>query len=76
MANVPPATVTITSTTGAGQAVTAKVFSNVTLVEFNYTANTIKIVSNNGGTITYFDYSAMSTVTYTISGGLTSITIS
>jgi hypothetical protein len=76
MANVAPASVVITSTTGAGQAVTAKTFSNVVDFEVDFVKNTIKIVSDNGLTITYFDYSAIATFTWVITAGVPVLTIS
>ncbi len=74
MANVPPATVTITSTTGPGQAVTALVLTGVTDIEVDFKANTIRIINN--GIETFFDYSAVTTFTWTITGGSAAITIS
>lgn len=75
MANVGPATATVTSTTGPGQALTAQVFTRVTDFEVDFMKNTMKITWNDGLTITYADYSTMATMTWTISGGATSITI-
>lgn len=74
MANSSPNTVTITSTTGAGITTTAGVFTDVTDIEFDFIANTIKIT--HGGIITYWDYSAIATITWTISGGHAAIVIS
>lgn len=76
MANVAPATLTITSTTGAGVSAVATVFTAVVDIEFDFIKNTIKVTHANGRTISYYDYSAMATVTWTISAGLTTITIS
>lgn len=74
MANSAPNTVTITSTTGPGVAATATVFTDVTEITFDFLANTIKIT--HGGIISYYDYSAMATLTWTISAGHAAITIS
>lgn len=74
MANVPPATVTVTSSTGAGQAVTALQFTDVTDLEVDFKANTIKITHGIG--ITYFDFSVIATVTWTVSGGASTIAFS
>lgn len=76
MPNVAPATVTITSTTGPGVTATATVFSNVTDIEVDFLKNTIKITHASGLTISYYDYSAMATLTWTITAGLTAIVIS
>lgn len=75
MANVGPATATVTSVTGPGQALTAQVFTRVTDIEVDFIKNTIKITWNDGLTITYVDYSTMTTFTWTISGGATTLTI-
>jgi hypothetical protein len=76
MANVGPGAVTITSTTGPGVTNTAVAFTRVTNIEVDLIKNTIKITHGDGLTISYYDYSAMATVTWTISGGATTITIS
>jgi hypothetical protein len=76
MANVGPATATITSTTGPGQSVTATVFNRVTNVEVDFMKNTLKVTHADGLTITYFDYSAITTMTWTISAGASTLTIS
>lgn len=76
MANVPPATVTITSTTGPGVSAVATAFTNVVDLEFDFAKNTIKITHAGGLTITYYDYSALATLTWTITAGATTITMS
>ena len=76
MANAAPATVTITSTTGPGQAVTAAVFTDVNSIEFDYLHNVIKVNRAGAGSTQVYDYSAMATVTVSISAGKTSVTIS
>ncbi len=75
MANAAPATVTITSTTGPGQAVTALKFTDVVKFEVDFSANVIKITRAGAGGIQYYDYSTMATCTWTISSGATSVTI-
>lgn len=74
MANSSPNTVTITSTTGPGVSAVATAFTDVTELNFDFLANTVKIV--HGGIITYYDYSAVATLTWTISGGHAAIVIS
>lgn len=76
MPNVAPATATITSTTGPGQVITAGVFTNVVNFEVDFNKNTIKLTWNGGLNITFFDYSAVTTFTWVVSGGLTTLTIS
>lgn len=76
MPNVPPVTVTITSTYGPGLTATAQSFTRVTGLAFDYVKNTIKIDHADGRLTAYYDYSAIATVTYTISGGTATITIS
>jgi hypothetical protein len=76
MANIAPATVTITSTTGPGSAVTTLKFTDVVDLEVNFLANTIKVTRAGAGGISYYDYSAMATLTWTITAGLTAIVVS
>lgn len=75
MANVSPAIVVITSTTGPGQAVTAVRFADVVDVEYDFVKNTIKVTRSGAGGITYYDYSAAATITQVITAGVTTITI-
>ena len=72
--NAAPAQVTITDTTGPGITDTATVFTDVTELTFDFIKNTIKIV--HGLIITYYSYSAAATLTWTISGGSTTIALS
>lgn len=76
MANSAPASVTITSTTGPGVSAVATVFAATVGLEFDFVRNTIKITHASGRTISYYDYSALATLTWTISGGATTITAS
>lgn len=76
MANSAPASVTITSTTGPGVSAVATVFNNVTDFEVDFKANTIKITHAGGLTISYYDYSALATLTWTITAGATAIVAS
>lgn len=76
MANVSPATVTITSTTGPGLSVTSQVFTDVVDFEVDFLKNTIKITRSVAGGILYFDYSALATLTWTITAGATAIVAS
>lgn len=76
MPNVPPANVTITDTTGPGLASVATVFSNVVELNVDFKANTIMINHAGGLTKSYYSYSAVATLTWTITGGLTAIVIS
>lgn len=76
MANTSPARVTITSTTGPGIAVTAQVFTDVVDFEVDFLKQTIKITLAGAGGIKYFDYSALATLTWTITAGSTAIVAS
>lgn len=76
MANVSPATVAITSTTGPGLAAVATTFTNVVDFEVDFVKNTIKVTHGGGLNITYYDYSAMATFTWVITAGRSVLTIS
>lgn len=76
MANVAPAKLTITSTTGPGQTVTASVFTDVVDLEVDFVKNTVKVTRAGSAGIIYFDYSAIATITWTASGGLSTIAMS
>jgi len=76
MANSAPAKVTITGTTGPGLAVTALVFNDVVDLDVDFSRNVIKITRSSAGGITYYDYSANATLTWTITAGATVIVIS
>lgn len=76
MANSAPATVTITSTTGPGQSVTALKFTDVNDIEFDFLHNIIKVLRTGSGSTQIYDFSAMNTVTFTISAGVSTLTIS
>lgn len=76
MANSAPATVTVTGTTGPGQAVTSLRFTDVVDVEVNFNSNILKITRAGAGGITYYDYSALGTVTWTISSGVSTLAFS
>ena len=74
--NVAPATVTITSTTGPGQSVTALKFTDVNDIEFDFFHNLIKVMRTGSGSTQIYDFSAINTVTFTISSGIPSLVIS
>lgn len=76
MANVPPATVTITSSTGPGQAVTSLKFTDVVAIVYDFVKNTIGITRAGSNSTQYYDYSAAATITQTIASGITTISIS
>ena len=76
MANVSPATVTITGSTGPGQAVTSLKFTDVVGMEVDFFRNWITFTRAGGQTKQYFDYSALATITWTISGGLSTLVFS
>ena len=74
--NNAPAVVTVTSTTGPGQAVTSVKFTDVVDIEFDFLHNIIKVMRAGSGSTQIYDYSAINTVTMTISAGVTAIVIS
>lgn len=76
MANSAPATVTVTSTTGPGRAVTAQRFTDVNDIEFDFLHNVIKVMRTGAGGTQIYDFSAIATVTFTISGGVSTLVIS
>ncbi len=76
MANSAPATVTITETIGPGLSVSALKQTDVNNFEIDFLRNVIKITRAGAGGIQYYDYSALATLTLSISGGVTSITCS
>ena len=76
MANVSPATVTVTSTTGPGQSVTSQKFTDVVKIEVDFRANTLKLTRDSANGIIYYDYSAMATLSWTITSGQAAIVVS
>lgn len=74
------ANVTITGQTGPGITNTAIVLPNVTNIRFNIGGNTIEVTYTPTGQGTsktvFYQYSNIATVTYTISAGVATITIS
>jgi len=76
MANVAPATLTITGTTGPGSSVTSLKFTDVVGLEVDYLRNWLKVTRSGAGGIQYYDYSALGTVSWTISGGLSTLVFS
>lgn len=71
-----PSTVTFTGPIGIGVSVTSLVFTNVTSVQFEIERNVVRITQSSPNKITYIDYDATTTVTYTISGADATVTIS
>jgi len=76
MANSAPATVTITGTTGPGQAVTALKFTDVSKFEVDFGSNTLRVTRQGASSTSYYDYSALATLTWTITTGNTVIVAS
>ncbi len=70
--------VTITGKVGPGITITAQLFNNVTNLEFDYVAGTIWISYNDNETIkrVSVQLTGTTTVTYTISSGIATVTIS
>lgn len=76
MANAAPATVTITGSTGPGQAVTAQKFTDVVDLEYDFVKNVVKVTRAGSGGIFYYDYSALATITQVITAGATVVVMS
>ena len=76
MANAAPATLTVTGTTGPGSSVSSLKFTDVVDVEVDFTRNVLKVTRAGSGGISYYDYSALSTVTWTISSGASTLAFS
>ncbi len=76
MANFPPATVTVTSTIGPGQAVTSQKFTDVTKFEVDFGANVMRVTRQGSGSVQIYDYSAMATLSWTITSGTAAIVVS
>lgn len=70
-----PNTATITAVTGAAQTVTAAVFTGFLSLTFDEAAQIIRLVDSNSVTHEFSLY-GVTTVTYTISGHLATVTIS
>lgn len=68
-------TVTITSTTGPGVTDTALVLTDVVDLRFNFAARTV-YVKRESGPGQYFSFNSITTVTFTISGVSSTITLS
>lgn len=73
MANAAPATLTVTGTTGPGSTVTSLKFTDVVAVEVDFSRNVLKVTRSESGGISYYDYSALSTVSWTVSSGVSTL---
>jgi hypothetical protein len=67
-------TATVTGKTGAGNTLTAGVFSNVTDIDFQIPDNTLRLVSSAG--ISYISLTGSNTITLTASSGVYTLTVS
>jgi len=74
--NSSPATLTVTGSTGPGLAVTLLKFTDVVDVDVDFNRNVLKVTRSGAGGITYYDYSALGTVTWTISAGVSTLVFS
>jgi len=68
----------VTAKAGAGQQMTAVTFRNINLIEWNLAGKVIKYFSTNSASPGYqeFDYAGAATVTVSVTGDLTTITVS
>ena len=76
MPNTAPATTVVTGSTGPGQAVTTLKFTDVNDIEVDFLRNLLKITRAGAAGISYFDYSALSLISWSITNGVTTITCS
>lgn len=75
MSNVAPMTVTLSYPTGPGQTTSSLKFTDVNAIEFDSVKNTVKLTRAGAGGISYYDYSAGTTITATITSGITTWTL-
>lgn len=76
MANAAPGKITVTGSTGPGQAVTTQVFTDVNDIEFDILRNVLKVTRAGAGGIIYYDLSALTTGTISFSGGIPTFVVS
>jgi len=71
-------TLTITGTTGPDQDVTTLLFEYVTDLNFDLVRGVLTVFYNKNGTILNqaFDYTLVTTVTWTITSGMTAVVVS
>lgn len=72
---MPSANVTVTAKIGPGDSASSELLSNVRSVTYNIAEDTVDIIRADGGLTTY-DYANVATVTQTVSGNVTTFTIS
>lgn len=70
-----PSTVTVTLPTGPGSSVTANVTANARKVEYDLIGKVLS-VTDFDNKVKQFDFNSAATVTHTISGGNSTITVS
>ena len=75
MPNAAPATIVMSGSTGPGQTVTTLRFTDVNGIEVDFLRNWIKVTRAGSSGIQYYDYSASATVSWSISNGVTTVTI-
>ena len=76
MANAAPATVTTSLPTGPGQSLSSLKLTDVVDVEVDFVHNLLKITRAGSGGTLICAYDAAATVTWTISGGVSTIAFS
>lgn len=77
MAQIPsgPSTVTFTGPIGPGKSVTSLQFTHVRQLNYNFAAATVEVLDSSPNS-TFFDISAISTITATISSDVATFTMS
>ena len=73
MANAAPATVTTSYSTGPGQALSSVKFTDVNELNFDFLHNVVRIVRSGAGSTLITAYDAATTLTWTISSGVTTV---
>ena len=76
MANAAPATVTTSYPTGPGQVLNAVKFTDVNELQFDFLHNLVKIIRQGSGSTLVCAYDAAATITFSISGGVTTVVMS
>jgi len=71
-----PSQITVTSKTGPGLTVTSQVFNPIQGVNFRLAPKSVLEVVKGSGEIVSFDIAATTTITFTISAGVGTITLS
>jgi hypothetical protein len=67
---------TVTSTYGPGRSAVATVISDVKSCNFDIERDVLRLTTGTNHVVQDFSYDALATITYTVSGGVATITVS